>query len=47
MAKDTQKNKGASIQELKAAIRDGNFARLYIFHGEETFLLNHGMDEEP
>ncbi|MBQ4600366.1 MAG: DNA polymerase III subunit delta [Oscillospiraceae bacterium] len=29
------------IQELKAAIKAKHVARLYIFHGEETFLLHH------
>lgn len=45
MAKDTQKNTTTSIQELKAAIKMQNFARLYIFYGEETFLLNHYLGQ--
>ena len=30
-----------SFQELKAAIKNKDLGRLYIFHGEETFLLDH------
>ena len=29
---------------LKAAIKDGKLAPLYIFHGEETFLLHHYLE---
>ena len=32
------------IARLKAAIKDGNLANLYIFHGEETFLLHHYLE---
>ena len=45
MAKDTQKNNTTSIRELKAAIKEQNFARLYIFYGEETFLMDHYLGQ--
>ena len=41
MAKKNDQDKQDKLQELKAAIRSGSPARLYIFHGEEVFLLNH------
>lgn len=41
MAKKNDQDKQDKLQELKAAIRSGSPARLYIFHGEEIFLLNH------
>lgn len=41
MAKKNDQGKQDKLQELKAAIRSGSPARLYIFHGEEVFLLNH------
>ena len=41
MAKKNDQEKQDKLQELKAAIRSGSPARLYIFHGEEVFLLNH------
>ena len=31
----------AAVQELKIALKENRPRRLYIFHGEETFLLNH------
>ena len=34
-----------NLQELKTAIRNKDVGRLYIFHGEETFLLNHYFDQ--
>lgn len=34
-----------SLQELKAAIREKRVDRLYIFHGEEMFLLNHYLGQ--
>ncbi len=34
-----------ALQQLKAAIRSGQPARLYIFHGEEIFLLNHYLQQ--
>lgn len=36
-------NAGAQ-QQLKAALKEGNLASLYFFHGEETFLLHHYLD---
>ena len=30
-----------AFQELKSALKEKNLGRLYFFHGEETFLLNH------
>ena len=30
-----------ALQELKSALKEKNLDRLYFFHGEETFLLNH------
>ncbi len=43
MAKQAQMQN--SIQELKIAIREKNLGRLYIFHGEETFLMNHYLGQ--
>ena len=34
-----------SFQELKAAIKNKDLGRLYIFHGEETFLLDHYFEQ--
>ena len=34
-----------SLQELRAAIRERNIKRLYMFHGEETFLLHHYLEQ--
>lgn len=42
MAKAQEQN---YLQELKAAIRSGQPERLYVFHGEELFLLNHYLDQ--
>ena len=42
MAKNEDRHSG--IQQLKAAIKDGNLAPLYIFHGEESFLLHHYLE---
>ena len=33
------------LQELKAALKSKNLERLYFFHGEETFLLHHYLDQ--
>ena len=41
MAKKMYQEQADKLQELKAAIRSGAPERLYIFHGEEVFLLNH------
>jgi len=35
----------SSLQQLKAAIRDRKPERLYIFHGEETFLLHYYLNQ--
>ncbi|MBP3672358.1 MAG: DNA polymerase III subunit delta [Oscillospiraceae bacterium] len=43
MAKKVASNDG--LQELKAAIKNKNLGRLYIFHGEETFLLDHYFEQ--
>lgn len=43
MAKKEMETNG--LQELKAAIRAKDPARLYIFHGEETFLLHHYLEQ--
>ena len=42
MAKPNEDN---SLQELKAAIKAKTPANLYIFHGEEMFLLNHYLQQ--
>lgn len=34
-----------SLQALKQAIKAGDPARLYVFHGEEMFLLRHYLDQ--
>lgn len=39
MAKKTTPSSG--LAELKAALKSKNLGRLYIFHGEEVFLLHH------
>ena len=36
---------GNTLQELKQALKQKSPARLYIFHGEETFLLHHYLGE--
>lgn len=41
--KDAQDN--AAFQALKQAIRNRTPERLYIFHGEEVFLLHHYLDQ--
>lgn len=45
MAKKYEYEKQDNLQVLKFAIRSGAPARLYIFHGEEVFLLHHYFDE--
>lgn len=42
MAKPQSSN---AFQDLKAAIKDKRPERLYIFHGEEVFLLNHYLQQ--
>ena len=34
-------SQGNALQELKTALKNKELGRLYFFHGEETFLLNH------
>lgn len=43
MAKDYEKPN--ALQELKASIKEKSLQRLYIFHGEEVFLLNHYLQQ--
>lgn len=43
MAKKYTQSRG--IQELKAALREKRAERLYIFHGEETFLLHYYLEQ--
>ena len=35
----------SALQQLKRSIREKNLENLYIFHGEETFLLHHYLNE--
>ena len=34
-----------ALQQLKAQIKSGNISSFYIFHGEETFLLQHYLNQ--
>lgn len=43
MAKKQERSTG--IAELKTAIREKTLGRLYFFHGEETFLLHHYLEQ--
>ena len=43
MAQKSEQENG--LQELKMAIRDRDPGRLYIFHGEEVFLLHHYLEQ--
>lgn len=43
MAKKQEKS--SSLQELKASLKNKEIGRLYFFHGEETFLLNHYLTQ--
>ncbi len=36
---------GSGLQSLKQAIKNKNLGRLYVFHGEETFLLHHYLGQ--
>ncbi len=36
---------GGGLQELKAALTKRSLGRLYFFHGEEAFLLNHYLNQ--
>ncbi len=40
-----QQETASTLQELKTAIKEKNPGRLYIFYGEETFLLNHYLSQ--
>ena len=40
-----QQAKSNALQELKTAIKEKCPERLYIFHGEEVFLLNHYLQQ--
>ena len=40
-----KENDTTALQELKAAIRAKNVENLYFFHGEETFLLHHYLEQ--
>ena len=39
------KDKSNALQQLKIALRQKTPARLYFFHGEETFLLNYYLEQ--
>ena len=43
MAKKTAQTN--ALQELKAQLKQKELGRLYFFHGEETFLLNHYLGQ--
>ena len=43
MAKDKTQDQG--LQELKIALREKKLKRLYVFHGEETFLLQYYAEQ--
>ena len=43
MAKKQEQPNG--LQQLKTALKNKDLGRLYIFHGEETFLLNHYLGQ--
>lgn len=43
MARKPEKNTG--FQELKLHLKNKDLGRLYFFHGEETFLLNHYLGQ--
>lgn len=43
MAKEKEQNLG--LPELKAALKNKNIGRLYFFYGEETFLMNHYLQQ--
>lgn len=45
MAKKPDKEKTDNLQVLKNDIRSGAPARLYVFHGEESFLLHHYFEQ--
>ena len=43
MAKGQERS--TALQQLKTALKEKNLNRLYIFHGEEVFLLNHYLQQ--
>ena len=43
MAKKTAP--GGNLQELKTQLKSKDLGRLYIFHGEEVFLLHHYLEQ--
>ena len=43
MAKKTAP--GGNLQELKTQLKNKDLGRLYIFHGEEVFLLHHYLEQ--
>ena len=43
MAKKQPSNNG--FAELKTALKEKRLGRLYFFHGEETFLLHHYLEQ--
>ena len=40
-----KQDKPNELQELKTAIKENRLERLYVFHGEEVFLLNHYLQQ--
>ena len=36
---------GGNLQELKTQLKSKDLGRLYIFHGEEVFLLHHYLEQ--
>lgn len=45
MAKKQEQPQADTLQQLKLAIRQKTPAQLYVFHGEETFLLHHYLEQ--
>ena len=42
---DYRQQENTGLQQLKADLKTGQLKRLYIFHGEETFLLEHYLGQ--
>ena len=40
-----KQSSGNALQLLKAQLKSKNLGRLYVFHGEETFLLHHYLEQ--
>ena len=36
---------GSALQLLKTQLKNKDLGRLYVFHGEETFLLHHYLEQ--